>query len=154
MKYFKHFKTLEEVKREYLRLVKIHHPDRGGVTAAFQDIQNQFESWIPTTQDDVYRHKHSGKLADLINSIVNVTSAEITIVGAWLWVEVAKAHKDQLKEAITDDYRIRWNRKRSLWQISPVDMKYRKTSKKEFSKEELVNFYGGGSVDNNQNKIN
>ena len=33
MKFFTDCKTLDELKAEYRRLIKIHHPDRGGDVA-------------------------------------------------------------------------------------------------------------------------
>lgn len=42
MKYFANISTLDDLKREYRRLVMIHHPDRGGDTATMQAINKWY----------------------------------------------------------------------------------------------------------------
>ncbi len=41
MKYFMSCKTLDELKREYRRLSKIHHPDRGGDEETMKAINSE-----------------------------------------------------------------------------------------------------------------
>lgn len=41
--YFAHCADLSDLKREYLRLVMIHHPDVGGDTATMQAINVEYE---------------------------------------------------------------------------------------------------------------
>ena len=38
MKYFKNIKTLEELRKEYKRLVKENHPDNGGSVESIKTI--------------------------------------------------------------------------------------------------------------------
>lgn len=40
-------KTLDELKREYKRLAKLHHPDVGGDTATMQQINAEFDRLFP-----------------------------------------------------------------------------------------------------------
>ena len=44
----------EEIKRAYRKLAAKHHPDRGGDTAKFQEIQSAYE----TLSDPQKRHQH------------------------------------------------------------------------------------------------
>lgn len=43
MKYFENCHTLEDLKAEYRRLVKLHHPDCGGDTATMQAINDEHD---------------------------------------------------------------------------------------------------------------
>ena len=36
-------KSEEELRKEYKKLVRIHHPDKGGSTSMFQRLQNLYE---------------------------------------------------------------------------------------------------------------
>lgn len=44
MKFLKNIQTLEELKKEYKRLARIHHPDMGGETKDMQQLNNEFET--------------------------------------------------------------------------------------------------------------
>lgn len=43
--YFNNCRTLEDVKREYHRLSKIHHPDIGGDTTIMAEINREYTAW-------------------------------------------------------------------------------------------------------------
>lgn len=46
--------TPEQIKQAYRKLASIHHPDKGGDTAKFQDIQSAYE----TLSDPTKRHEY------------------------------------------------------------------------------------------------
>jgi len=43
MIYFKGIETLDDLRKEYHRLAFLHHPDKGGVTAVMQNINDQYD---------------------------------------------------------------------------------------------------------------
>ena len=43
MKYFKNIETLEQLRKEYKRLVKENHPDNGGSDEAIKIINAEYE---------------------------------------------------------------------------------------------------------------
>lgn len=47
MKYFAQCKNLEELKKEFRRLVMIHHPDRGGDVETMKEINNEYDALFP-----------------------------------------------------------------------------------------------------------
>lgn len=53
--YFENCFTKEELKIEYRRLSLLLHPDRGGKTAAFQQMKNEYDQRIENISND-----HSG----------------------------------------------------------------------------------------------
>lgn len=50
MNYFQNCKTQDEAKQLYYKLAIKLHPDVGGTTQGFQDLQNEFEAWKPTEE--------------------------------------------------------------------------------------------------------
>lgn len=50
--------TAEEIKKAYRKLASQHHPDRGGVTATFQNIQSAYD----TLSDDARRQQYDLQL--------------------------------------------------------------------------------------------
>ena len=43
MKFFNNIKTLEQLKKEYHKLVMKHHPDVGGKEELMKEINNEYE---------------------------------------------------------------------------------------------------------------
>lgn len=55
--------TPEEIKKAYRRLASIHHPDKGGDTAMFQNIQTAYETLSDPQKRNQYdnpQHAHPG----------------------------------------------------------------------------------------------
>ena len=50
MKYFTNVKTLDELKKEYRRLLMLHHPDRGGDTGTKKAKRVYFPSGLCYTE--------------------------------------------------------------------------------------------------------
>lgn len=44
MKFFKNIQSLEELKKEYKKLARVHHPDMGGKTEDMQKLNNEFDA--------------------------------------------------------------------------------------------------------------
>lgn len=42
--YFEHCTTLDELRAEYRRLIKMHHPDEGGDAETMKAINNAYDS--------------------------------------------------------------------------------------------------------------
>lgn len=53
MKFFKAIKTLEELKKEYKRLARVHHPDMGGELKVMQEINAEFDSVYDVLKNSV-----------------------------------------------------------------------------------------------------
>jgi DnaJ-class molecular chaperone len=72
----------KDIRSAYLRLVAIHHPDRGGNSSRFDDIQKAFD----TLSDPVKRRefertsneKPITKLAETVHEIVNEFWTSVT----------------------------------------------------------------------------
>ena len=55
-KYFNKINTLEELRKQYKELLKIHHPDNGGNVADMQEINAAYDQLFKGLKD-----KHNSK---------------------------------------------------------------------------------------------
>jgi len=110
MKYFTNCKSNEEVKAEFIKLVKLLHPDNNGNAEEFKkmmsDYQKAFENVknIFKNQNDEYYTKKDFDEApedfqNIINIIVNFENVKIELVGSWLWLSGnTYPYKEELKK--------------------------------------------------------
>ena len=52
--------TAEEIKQAYRRMAMQHHPDRGGDSAVFQDVQEAYSVLSDDAKRKAYDNPHSG----------------------------------------------------------------------------------------------
>ena len=119
MKYFNNINTLDELKKEYRRLVMIHHPDRGGDTATMAAINTEYESLFETLKakhntyaDDQHQTTETPEeFRHIVEILLNMDGLVVELCGSWLWIsgETMK-HKDELKRA-----GCRWASKKKMW---------------------------------------
>jgi molecular chaperone DnaK (HSP70) len=129
---------IEEVKKRYKDLAKLHHPDRGGNTATMQEINNEYAQAIryaakgqkmteEQTESAIYE---SEEYAQAINKVINLAGTRLEVVGNWLWITgETKQHKDILK---TDPAKFTWAKKKddfSAWFFRTDEWKTRNKQK-------------------------
>jgi hypothetical protein len=152
---FENCKTLDEAKKLYYKLAMQLHPDKGGLTSDFQELQSQFEKFKPESLK--YKNElNDWKAADyatIINHLLLIPEIQITICGSWIWVHGnTKPYKDAIKSTNTNDtYRIGWCKKKLQWYFSPVG--YRKRSNAMLTFEEIKELYGEQNI-SRTNKVN
>lgn len=103
MTYFTNIQTLEELRKEYKRLVKENHPDNGGSEEAIKVINVEYEisfhilEKTDTASSNKFNMREDEMLRAIINAIVNL-NIEIEICGSWIWVSGnTYSCKDELK---------------------------------------------------------
>lgn len=117
MKYFKNIKTLEELRKEYKRLVKENHPDNGGSVEAIKTINVEYEQLFKVLKNNdkaenkkKYNMEEDEMLRNIINSIINL-NIDIEICGFWIWVSGnTYGCKTELKQN-----GFRWASKKKMW---------------------------------------
>ena len=102
MRYFDALRTVEEIKKEFRRLIMLHHPDHGGSTATTQEIISQYHTALQradgqTTKDSEdkphtyhYNAATEQEIIDKIDELIaaGVTrSCEIWLIGTWVWIQ-------------------------------------------------------------------
>lgn len=146
MKYFNNIHDLEELRKEYKRLVKLNHPDNGGNEDAIKEINAEYEKAFEalknadTTNNSRNANRYSKEvdqaIRDAINRIIHLDNLIIEIVGTWVWVSGnTYSVKKELKEA---GYKFSGNRKSWYWHSE--EEKKKGASKRSF--EELKMYYG------------
>lgn len=115
MKYFTNIKTLEELRKEYKRLVKKYHPDNGGDSETIKEINVEYEKMFKILENGSENKKDFNIDLDeairaAINKIINL-NVNIEICGTWIWVSGNTYNvKEELKEA-----GFKWCSNKKMW---------------------------------------
>ena len=141
-------KTLEELKKQYRKLVFTHHPDKGGDAEKMKAINNEYDKLFKILKDvhqtkdgETYTAKQTSaetadQFKDLINKLMKMDDIEIEIIGCFVWVTGnTKAYKDKLKEL-----KFQWHSKKTAWFLKPEN--YRCKSRKNYEFDEIREMYG------------
>lgn len=118
MTYFKNIKNLEELRKEYRRLVKENHPDNGGNEDVIKEINVEYEKLFDqlksgaTDKDKTYKYDMDTDEAirEMINKIINL-NVTIEIVGSWIWVT---GNTYKVKDVLKS-YGFKWCSNKKAW---------------------------------------
>jgi curved DNA-binding protein CbpA len=152
MKFYQNCKTYEELKREYHRLVMIHHPDRGGNVETMKVVNVEYEAMfeilknVHVNKEGTYYKKATSDTArtypDIINSIIHFAGIKIEICGSWVWVSGnTKPYRDNFKQL-----GFYWSNNKSMWYWHEPDegMKFKK---KPATMEKIRAMFGSDEID-------
>jgi hypothetical protein len=86
-------KTLDDLKKQYFKLAKIYHPDKGGSTQDFQALQNEYEKLVKQVLKGSNLSEEQQKneieideaLRAALDSIMHL-DVNIEIIGKWIWI--------------------------------------------------------------------
>lgn len=105
-KWFGAFQSVEDIKKEYRRLVMKYHPDHGGNEDQFKEIQDEFEKLLETFVWASFSgyEKETGKeasgnafvFADILKKVIHF-NIRIEIIGYWIYAFESFEYKDKLK---------------------------------------------------------
>lgn len=146
MTYFNKIHSLEELRKEYKRLVKLNHPDNGGDPEIIKAINAEYEKAFEALKNaDTSNNKKEARydrevdqaIRDAINRIIHLDNLVIEVIGSWVWVSGSYTYqyRKELKEA---GYKFSGNRKSWYWHSE--EQKRKGASKR--SMDELKAFYG------------
>ena len=149
--YFQGCKTLDEAKTLYKKLALKLHPDKGGLTADFQEMLNQFHAFKPESEKfkGEAEQWNSKEYADIINQLLNIEGITIVVCGSWIWLEGdTKPIKEQIKAIDTGETLKRgFSKAKEQWYFSPKG--YRKKSKGVLTYDQIKGFYGEEKITKN-----
>ena len=152
--FFKGFLTVEEIKIEYKRLARLHHPDLGGDLETMKALNNAYEAALKSCNGQKSTgsggREHTYKYdSDIENEVMNfiynflalgLSGVQADLIGVWVWITGdTKPHRDALKAL-----GCRWNPSRACWYFRPISCagSYGRGG----SLEELASKYGCVSV--------
>ena len=115
MKYFENCQTLDDLKAAYRAAALANHPDRGGDTAAMQEINAEYETRFNEPKAAQVTGQTTTEVpADfitIISELIRLDGLEVELCGRWLWIGGNTfRHKDALKAA-----GCRWCKHKGLW---------------------------------------
>ena len=132
IKYFAHCSTLDELKSEYKRLAKIHHPDAGGDDATMAAINAEFDemhkrlSSGARSASRAYGSRQSctvdvdaaaaaqaeaAAFRAAVMAVINLPGLVVDLCGSWIWVSGdTYQHRQTIKSA-----GYRWSKNKARW---------------------------------------
>lgn len=163
MKYFKDCNTLEELRKQYKELLKIHHPDNGGNVADMQEINVEYDKLFKLLKDK-HESKQTSKdnkqtssnnmkydfsedtaLREMLNKIIGFTGITIEIIGNWLWCFDSYEFRKELKEL-----GFKYASGKKAWYYHTEA--FRKKSHRKLSMNDIREYYGSTEVQTEQRK--
>ena len=148
-KYFNKINTLEELRKQYKELLKIHHPDNGGNVADMQEINAAYDQLFK-----VLKNRHDSKiesstkessLREMLNKIIGFTGVTIEVCGSWIWVFNSYNYRKELKEM---GFKFASKKKAWYWHSES----FRKRSHNTLSMEDIRCYYGSTEVETDGRK--
>lgn len=158
MKYFKNIETLEQLKKAYKENAFKLHPDNGGNSSEFVEMQEEYKELFEKVKNvqvkadgSIYEKETTEtpeEFINIINEVLKMGDDDVVVelIGVWLWVSGnTKDHKEKLKEL-----GFKWAPKKFMWSWHYDDGRKHYTTR-EKSIEELRGCYGSKIY---KNKIN
>lgn len=152
MKWFTNPQTLEELKKQYKKLVFKHHPDKGGRTEDMQEINAEYDKLFATLKNvhrsasgETYTAKEETKetpeqFRNIIEKLIHLDGIEIEICGSWLWITGnTYPNRETLKKL-----RFKYSKNKNAWYYHEEG--YTKHSKKSFTLEQIRDLWGSERV--------
>lgn len=123
-RFFEGVQTLEQLKKLYFKLAKIHHPDRGGDLETMQAINNEYDQKIKyfekygnrTEQATAAKEAEAPEEFKKIIEILISKGIDVEIIGAWIWIEKCGIHLNLLKK-----YGFLWSAKHKKYYLPTAD---------------------------------
>jgi len=149
--FFNECRTLDEVKREYKRLVLLYHPDRGGDTATMQEINRQYQVVMTDPTFGFCQAKEEAredfiKFPEIIEKIIRL-DVTIEVCGNWIWLSGnTYSYKEELKKN-----GFFFAPKKSMWYWRPKDFKSANTKPKDM--DYIRSRYGSDIIPKQQDKF-
>lgn len=87
-------KDIDTLKKQYFQLAKKYHPDAGGTTFQFQELQNEYEKLFKRLLNGGSLNEEQKEneiiidkaIRNIIDAIINIDGITIEVIGKWLWV--------------------------------------------------------------------
>lgn len=152
--YFANCTTIDEAKALYKKLAFQLHPDRGGDTAEFQEMQNQFEKFRPQSEKykGEFEQHNAQQYKEIIEELMKIKGIIIEVCGSFIWLSGdTRTAKEEIKAIRNEMFKpAQWHKQKSMWFFAPVG--YRRFSGGNFDMDEIRSKYGSEEFRPQQNK--
>jgi curved DNA-binding protein CbpA len=135
---------IDELKKQYYKLAKIHHPDTGGTNEAFRSMNNEYELLQSiilqkgnfTATEKTNEQNISEIYREIIDSLITIPGIIIELIGSWIWISGNTFPvKEQIKAA-----GFKFHSTKKMWFWYPGE--YKKFNNKEMDIEDIRKHYG------------
>ncbi|MEI6694553.1 MAG: J domain-containing protein [Bacteroidota bacterium] len=143
---------MDDLKRMFYKLAQTYHPDKGGSTEQFQELQNEYESLQTkilnggsfTEEEKQNEQNISDLYKDIINLIIFINGITIEIVGTWVWIGGATYPvREELKAA---GFTFAGKKKMWYWHAG----EFRKYNNKTLAMDDIRHKYGSEKINPKQ----
>lgn len=169
LKYFRGCNSLQELKKEYKKLLKINHPDNGGDLVTMQEINAEYaklEKSLPDIELDesqdaretreTRQNYTSADISPVLQAVMNrlstIPGIEVEICGTWIWVS---GNTFPIKQTLKE-IGLKFSGKKKMWYFrEEKDSKntfFRK--KKEMDMSHIRTKYGSFTYENTCTALN
>lgn len=157
-KYFKNISSLEELRKQYKELLKLHHPDNGGDVAIMQEVNAEYDTLFKRLKDChessannsekktsynnmKYDFAEDEKLRDILNKVIHFSDITIEIIGNWVWLSGSTyQYRKELKEI---GFKFAGQKKMWYWHSEA----FQKKSHRSLSINDIRDYYGSTEVE-------
>jgi hypothetical protein len=145
-------KDIDSLKKQYFKLAKKYHPDAGGTTSQFQELQNEYEKLLDallkgstfTTEQKNNEIDLDKAMREIVDILAPFTDVDIQLVGKWLWMKGNSLWIPSVRPAITQAG-ARPLKKDGVWYF--VYKGAETKSKGGTSMEDIIKKYGSQKID-------
>ena len=146
MHYFNKCQNLDELKKRFRDLCKLHHPDLGGDETTMKAVNTEYEACLKDglkhTKDFKDRMNIEKELAAILQRLIILPDVTVEICGRWIWVTGnTYPVKSQLKSA-----GCRFANKKKAWYWRS-DKDKAPSRKKKLSLDEIRSKFGSIGLD-------
>lgn len=155
MKWFQDTDTLENLRKEYRRLVVKYHPDNGGSEEAVKEINTEYDVLFKRLksnfehqdsydrasdkQKQQYDWQKDAQIRAIVLQLSKFKDITVEIIGVWIWVSNCYACRKELKKL-----GFHWARQKQMWYLHFDD--FHKFSQKPASMTYIRAKYGSVEV--------
>jgi hypothetical protein len=116
---------LDSLKKQYYKLAKIYHPDAGGTTSQFQELENEYNKLFKKVLSGSNLSEEQKKneieldenLSKALMAIISLPGINIELVGKWIWVSgLTFPIKAELRSSGFE-----WAPKKKMWYYAGVE---------------------------------
>lgn len=156
--------SLDDLKKVYKNLAKKLHPDKGGDTASFQAMQNEYDLLVneilKTGNLSAQQVKNEVELdeiyKEIINALIPYENLNIEIIGTWIWLsgsfnDLAPLTK-KYGNGLLDSLGFKWASLKKMYYLDTTGKGTK--NKKEMSIESIRNKYGTKEIKTGKAKLN
>jgi len=87
-------KDLDALKKQYIKLSKKYHPDAGGTTIQFQQLQNEYNILLNKILNNSQLNQSQKQnekdldlaIREIVDNLVNIDGLNVELIGKWLWI--------------------------------------------------------------------